>query len=175
MRGTTLIRNHRDTLILLFILLLGTAFRIYRLQDIPFTHDEFSALFRTRFDSFAGLISGGVRIDTHPAGIQVFMYYWVRLFGEGEVAVKIPFILSGIVSIFMIYRLGKEWFNSMTGLISAAFVSGMEYTIMYSQIARPYISGFLLVLIMVMAWSRYLFRPGKHPWIHLGILNPLIL
>ena len=111
MRGKTLIRNHRDTLILLFILLMGTVLRMYRLHDISFTHDEFSALFRTRFDSFADLIAGGVRIDTHPAGIQVFMYYWVKLFGEGEAAVKLPFILFGILSIYMVYRIGKEWFK----------------------------------------------------------------
>ena len=147
MRGRDLIHNNRDTIILLFILLLGTVLRIYRLQDIPFTHDEFSALFRTRFDNFADLISQGVKNDGHPAGIQVFMYYWVRLFGEGEVAVKIPFIISGILSIYLIYRLGKEWFNPLVGLISGAFVSCLEYTIMYSQIARPYISGLMLVLM----------------------------
>ena len=104
MRGKTLIRNNKDTLLLIFILLLGTILRVYRLQDIPFTHDEFSALFRTRFDNFAELIAQGVRDDGHPAGIQVFLYYWIRLFGEGEVAVKIPFILSGILSIYFIYR-----------------------------------------------------------------------
>ena len=170
MRGKALTRNNGDTIILLFILMLGTVLRIYRLQDIPFTHDEFSALFRTRFDSFADLINQGVKIDTHPAGIQVFMYYWVKLFGEGEVAVKIPFIFFGILSVYLIYRLGREWFNPLVGLISAACFSCMEYTIMYSQIARPYISGLMLVLIMVLAWTRYLFRPGKHQYMHLGVL-----
>jgi len=169
MRGKTLIRDHGDSIILVILLILGTLLRMYRLQDIPFTHDEFSALFRTRFDSFAELISKGVRIDTHPAGIQVYLYYWVKIFGEGEAAVKLPFILSGILSIYMVYRLGREWFGPMPGLIAAAFITSMEYTIMYSQVARPYSSGMLFVLIMVYAWSRYLFRPGKHPFLHLGV------
>ena len=169
MRGKTLIRDNKDTLLLIFILLLGTILRIYRLQDIPFTHDEFSALFRTRFDNFADLIALGVRNDGHPAGVQVFLYYWIRIFGDGEVAVKIPFILSGILSIYFIFRVGKEWFNTLVGLAAAAFVACMEYTIMYSQITRPYASGLLFVLIMVYAWSRYLFRPGKQALFYLGI------
>ena len=41
---------------LLFILVLASALRFYKLDLIPFTHDEFSALFRTQFDSLSELI-----------------------------------------------------------------------------------------------------------------------
>ncbi|MCK4856135.1 MAG: hypothetical protein KAT31_17775, partial [Bacteroidales bacterium] len=43
---------------------------------------------------------------------------------------------------------------------------------MYSQIARPYMSGMFFSLLMVYGWHRYLFRPGKSPiaWLILYVL-----
>ncbi len=40
------------------------------------------------------LIEGGVKVDGHPAGIHVFLYYWTKLFGTNEWIVKLPFIVS---------------------------------------------------------------------------------
>ncbi len=166
------IRISSNHLVLIFILLAGTLLRIWHLMEIPLTHDEFSVVFRTGYDSFADLIEQGVRVDVHPAGVQVFMNYWVALFGESAVAVKFPFILLGIFSILMVYKIGEEWFNPNVGLITAVFVACLEYTVMYSQIARPYMSGMFFSLLMVYGWQRYLFRPGKSPiaWLILYVL-----
>ncbi len=141
-------------------------------MEIPLTHDEFSVVFRTGYDSFADLIEQGVRVDVHPAGVQVFVNYWMALFGANAVAVKIPFILFGIFSILLVYKLGEEWFNPSVGLITALFVACLEYTVMYSQIARPYMSGMFFSLLMVYGWQRYLFSPGKSPiaWLVLYVL-----
>jgi hypothetical protein len=166
------IRISSNHLILLFILLAGTLLRIWHLMEIPLTHDEFSVVFRTGYESFADLIEKGVRVDVHPAGVQVFVNYWVALFGESAVAVKIPFILFGIFSILLVYKLGEEWFNPSVGLITALFVACLEYTVMYSQIARPYMSGMFFSLLMVYGWQRYLFSPGKSPiaWLVVYVL-----
>ncbi|MFC2112506.1 glycosyltransferase family 39 protein [Bacteroidota bacterium] len=161
------IKVRQEHILLLIILLLGTLLRTYNLKDIPFTQDELSVVFRTGYTSFSELISEAVRPDVHPAGVQVFMNYWVALFGDSETAVKFPFILAGILSIFLVYRLGREWFGGDVGLASAAFMAAMEYMVMFSQTARPYASGLLFSLIMVYAWQRYLFRPGNQPYLWL--------
>jgi hypothetical protein len=166
------IRISSNHLVLVFILLIGTLLRIWHLADIPLTHDEFSVVFRTGYDSFADLINHGVLVDVHPAGVQVFVNYWVALFGDSAIAVKIPFILFGIFSILMVYKLGEEWFNPSVGLITAVFVACLEYTVMYSQIARPYMSGMFFSLLMVYGWQRYLFSPGRSPvaWLIVYVL-----
>ncbi len=170
------IRISSNHLVLVFILLIGTLLRIWHLADIPLTHDEFSVVFRTGYDSFADLIKQGVLVDVHPAGVQVFVNYWVALFGESAVAVKIPFILFGMFSIGLIYKLGEEWFNPTVGLITAVFVACLEYTVMYSQIARPYMSGMFFSLLMVYGWQRYLFNPGRSPiaWLIVYVLASAI-
>ena len=63
--------------ILLLILIVASALRIYNIFSIPFSHDEFSALSRLNFNSFSELIAKGVKIDGHPALVQVFLYYWM--------------------------------------------------------------------------------------------------
>ena len=78
-----------NKLILFLILLVAITLRFYNYQNIPFTHDEFSALSRTNFNSFSELIDQGVKVDGHPAGIQVFLYYWTKLAGKSEVWVKL--------------------------------------------------------------------------------------
>lgn len=147
--------------ILLGILLVGAVLRFYDYLNIPFTHDEFSALFRTQFDSFSKLIEKGVKIDGHPPAIQVFLYYWVKLFGYSEWIVKLPFTLCGMASIALIYFIAKKWYNETVGFISAAFLATIQYTVIYSQIARPYISGLFFALAMVYFWTQLMFHPEK--------------
>ena len=150
-----------DYLLLGVILLMAAVLRLWRLGQVPFMHDEFSALFRLRFDSFRDLIEQGVKIDGHPAGVQVFLYYWTRLVGWNEFWVKLPFALMGIGSVFLIYLIGKQWFNSKVGLFSAAFFAASQLTVFYSQIARPYAAGLFFVLLMTYFWNKILFDAHK--------------
>ena len=48
-----------DHLLLIIILGIGAALRFYDYSNLPYSFDEFSALFRTRFDNFSDLIRYG--------------------------------------------------------------------------------------------------------------------
>lgn len=78
-------------------------------------YDEVSAWGRTGFSSFSELIQKGVKGDGHPAGIQVFLNYWRMLAGDTEAAFKFPFLIMGILSIWLAFRIGKFWFNDTVG------------------------------------------------------------
>ena len=45
----------KNNLLLLLIVFAAVLLRFYHFDQIPFTHDEFSALFRTQFDNFQNL------------------------------------------------------------------------------------------------------------------------
>jgi len=144
------VSQHSNQIALLLIMIFAAILRLWALWQLPFMHDEFSALFRTRFDSFNQLISEGVmRNDSHPAGVQVFLYYWVKLTGFNEFWVKLPFALSGIFSVWLIFAIGKKWFNETVGLLAAAFAAVMQFFVFYSQLARPYAPGLFFVLFAV--------------------------
>lgn len=144
------------------ILIISAILRFWNAFDIPFTHDEFSALFRTQFSSFSQLIEQGVMPDGHPAGIQVFLYIWVKIVGFSEFWIKLPFLLMGFASIWLIWKIAKEWFSENVALLAASTLAFMQYFIMYSQIARPYISGLFFTLLLVWYWSRFLFCSDRN-------------
>lgn len=75
---------------------------------------------------------------------------------------KLPFILSGISAVYLLYLIGKEWYNETVGLLSAAFLASLQFAIMYSQLARPYTSGLFLSLLMVYFWSLLVRTPSKN-------------
>ncbi|MCB0756843.1 MAG: glycosyltransferase family 39 protein, partial [Flavobacteriales bacterium] len=134
---------------LLALLLLASALRLWDLPHIPYTHDEISALLRVRFSSFSELISKGVAIDAHPAGVQVFEWVWTGLFGTSEMAVKLPFIVLSVVALFFLYRFAAAWSSPAAALLSIAFIGCIQYTVMYGQIARPYAAGFFTCALLM--------------------------
>ncbi len=155
---------YSNKITLLLVLLVAVATRFYQITEIPFTHDEFSALFRTHFNSLSELINEGVRNDGHPAGIQVFLYYWTQLFGETEWIVKLPFLVFGVLAVWLVFLIGRKWYNETVGLLAAAFMATLQYPVMYSQIARPYISGMFFTLAMVWFWTLIIKHPNVNFW-----------
>ena len=150
-----------DYILLGVIIFVAAALRLWKLGEVPFMHDEFSALLRTRFDNFHDFIQQGVMPDSHPIGVQLFLWGWVKLFGWSELWVKLPFALMGIGSIYLIYLIGRQWFNRKVGLFSAAFFAVSQFTVFYSQLARPYSAGLFFVLLMAWFWHRIVFEEKK--------------
>ena len=150
-----------DYILIGVILLVAAVLRFWKLGDVPFMHDEFSALLRTRFDNFHDFIQQGIMPDSHPIGVEAFLWLWVRVFGWSEFWVKLPFVLMGIGSIYLIYLIGRQWFNRKVGLFSAAFFAVSQFTVFYSQLARPYAAGLFFVLLMAYYWHKIVFESKK--------------
>ncbi len=148
-----------DLVLIAVIMVVAAVLRLWKLGQVPFMHDEFSALLRTRFDNFHDFIQQGVLPDSHPIGVQAFLWLWVRIFGWSELWVKLPFALMGIGSIYLIYLIGRQWFNRKVGLFSAAFFAVSQFTVFYSQLARPYSAGLFFVLLMAYFWYKIIFEP----------------
>jgi len=160
-------KQRLDLLLLLLIVFIGFILRFYGFFEIPMTHDELSAFYRLQFDTFGELIKKGVKVDGHPAGIQVFLYYWTKL-GTSDWFIKLPFLLSGLASIVLSYSIGKKWFSSTSGLLVAAYIATLQFSVMYSQIARPYISGLFFSLLMVWFWTRYFVEKERKTGVLIG-------
>jgi hypothetical protein len=152
--------------VLIALVMLTAAFlRFYGFFDLPFMWDELSAWNRLHFETFSELIDKGIKPDGHPAGVQVFLYYWTSLFGDSEWIVKLPFNLMGLASVWLVYKIGKIWFSEETGIIAAAFTASLQFFVLYSPIARPYSSGLFLSLMMVLYWSLYFFKSPKRSYL----------
>ena len=150
-----------DYILLGVIIAVAAVLRLWKLGQVPFMHDEFSALIRTDYDNLRDLVVNGIIADTHPAGVQFFLFLWAKLVGWSEFWIKLPFALMGIASIYLVFKVGKQWFNNKVGLLAAAFFAVSQFTVFYSQLARPYIAGMFAVLLFAVFWNKFLFDLKK--------------
>lgn len=155
--ATFLPRTLLERLTLLLLLLLALVLRFWGFPDIPYTHDEISALVRVDFPTLGDAISKGVwNIDTHPPGTHAFLWCWTRLFGFGDGAVKAPFIVMSVLGLFCIYRFAHAWAGGTVALIVTALLATMQYTVMYGQIARPYAMGLFTTALLADQLTRFI-------------------
>ena len=148
----------KSSIVLLFIIGLGIFLRLYGIWNFPFTHDELSAISRLHFNTFSDLIENGVKIDGHPAGVQIFLWLWTKIFGISEISLRLPFFMMGILCIPLMYILTKRWLNATAGLFTSGFIAVCQYTVFYSLIARPYIAGLFFILLLLIVWTKMIFE-----------------
>src|ERR1051326_2369925 len=157
------IRKNAERIILFLILLLAAVLRFYHYADWSLSNDELSAITRLNYPSFHELIQNGVRPDFHPAGVEVFLYYWTKVFGNDVWTIRLPFVLCGITSVYYAYLIAKKWFGVCAAQFTALTMACLTYLILYSQLARPYAPGLLFSLMLVHYWTELLFEK-KNSW-----------
>ncbi len=143
----------------IFALLIIGAVSLWLATGLIFTQDELSALSRLHFDSFAELIEGGVKTDYHPALVQVILYIWTAVVGTSELAVKLPFILAGVGTLCLTFRLSCQLYDRSIALILVSLIAFSQYYAFYFSIARPYAFGTFFVLLQINAL--YSWKKGK--------------
>ncbi len=115
--------------------------RLLPLFEYQFTLDEWSGLDRTNFTSFSELIEKGVKIDAHPAFVQVLIYYLRQWFGFSTWIIKLPFLLFSFGAVIYAYAFCLRNFSKQTALIASSIFSFSLLFVFYAPIARMYISG----------------------------------
>ncbi len=151
-------QRHNTSIWLIIITIIGIIVRMYGIFQLPFTHDELSVEARLHYDTFSQLIKEGVLCEGHPAGIQVFIWYWGKLFGFSEFGLRFPFLILGIACIPLSYAVTKKWFNENAALFVAAYFAVSQYAIFYSVVIRPYIPGLFFCLSMLYYWSKIIYN-----------------
>lgn len=134
----------KENTFLLGLLAIAALLRFIPLFQYQFSHDELSALSRSVFPTLKQTLQLGVQYgDTHPFLIQVFIYYWIKLFGASEIAIKLPFLICGIAVVVAGYEFSKKWFGLNAAILAGVFFSCSFIFCVYSSYARMYIPGVL--------------------------------
>jgi hypothetical protein len=165
----------KEHILFIGILGLSVVLRFLPLFDYQFTYDELSGLERTQFDSFSEVIEKGVKIDAHPALVQLIIYYLTKLFGYVTWIIKLPFLFFSLGLIIYAYAFGLRNFSKQTGLIAALIFSFSLIFVFYAPIARMYISGaffsmallyyfFEIFFLKELKWSNFFFL-GLFAWL----------
>ena len=154
------LKTHQYSVILVAILIIAAIMRFYKC-DYSLGNDELSELVRAKESSLYEIINNKIYEDIHPAGKLVFTHLWTDFFGDSEISLRFPYIIAGILSVFLIYLLGAKWFGKISGLFAAASLTFLEFPLLYSQISRTYSSGLMFTLMAAYFWTRLLFDKNE--------------
>ncbi|MDP1719108.1 MAG: glycosyltransferase family 39 protein, partial [bacterium] len=84
----------------------------------------------------------------HPPLVFLVQHWFIQLFGEYKFAFRLPSALAGILSVYLVYLIGKKLLSSKAGLISAAL---MAVTVNAVHNSRLGIQEPILILLMLAA------------------------
>lgn len=155
------IQKHK---LIFLILLVATALRFSAFWEIPYSHDELSALLRTQFSTWSDFIETGIKMDNHPGGVQLLIWLQTMIGGYAAYWIKLPFLICGVWCVWLIYLVGRRMFSESVGLISAALLATLQFPITFSQWARPYVIGLLVVLALTWVLLRFI-QSEKRIWL----------
>lgn len=138
--------SKRQTILLLIsIIILASFLRIYAIDRESLWADELFSV--NVVDTDVNKIIETTANDTHPPLYYLILYYWMKLFGDSESSIRFPSVIFSIISVYIIYLIGKNMFNKETGILSAFILSISLFSIRYSQDARFYSLLVLMVLL----------------------------
>ncbi|MGB9176443.1 MAG: glycosyltransferase family 39 protein [Methanoregula sp.] len=105
------------------------------------------------------------------------LFYWVEhiilLFGNSEAVLRFIPALLGVLTIPLIYLVGKEFMDRNTGIIAAAAFAFSSFLIFYSQEARAYSMMLFFVTFSMVFYFRALKTNDLLNWALFGILSAL--
>ncbi len=149
-----------EKIILYIILSVGLLLRFYHLTFQSLWLDELHTMIEADPKlSFKDLFNYLSCCDQHPPLFFLLEKILFMIFGHSEWVARGLTAVAGTVSVWAMFLLGKELFNTKTGLTAAAFTSVNYFGIFYSQEARGYILAFLFAILSFL----YLVRLVKNP------------
>ena len=132
-------RSRRFQLLLLgLILMLAAGLRLYQLDRADVITDEALIAFRslgyidflaspnqtTPWEWFSVVPSWArLSFHDHPPLVFLLQHLSFQLLGENAWAMRLPFALSGIGAVLMVYLIGRKLFDEQTGVISTTLLT----------------------------------------------------
>ena len=157
------------------ILIVGFALRFWCL-DKPqgLWNDEYIGWFISSRSFPSEFIQEAIK-NCHMPFYYVYLKIWMSLFGDADFSLRLSSVLSGILSVFVMYLVGREYKDEKTGLLCAAFAAVSGFLIYFSQEVRLYSLLFLLSSINLFVWLRLSREQTKLNFFCFGAANFLII
>lgn len=153
--------------LLFVILILGCFLRIYKLGEKSLWIDDLNSLRDSQSLSTAVMAN-------HPPLFFIILHFF-RYVGDNEFILRLPAAIFGILTILLIYKVGKLFFGTREALISAFLLSISTFHIDYSQQVRMYtVFSFFSVLSLFFLYKA-LKEYRKEFWAGFTLSTALVL
>ncbi len=129
------------------ILLGGAVLRLYALGRESFWIDELYSISDALGNTTLELLTELPVAKNHTPAYYVFLRQWERLTGITEVGLRLPAVLAGVGTIYVVYLVGARLFDPRRGALAAGLVALSRFHIAHSQEVRMYAFVGLLTAI----------------------------
>lgn len=143
------------------VLVVGLLIRLISLNQSLWIDEATSALVSKM--SIADMFTKFLPNDVHPPLYYIVLKYWVTVFGNSEISLRIPSVVFGMAAIYVTYLIARKLLDTKAALVSALMMSTSGLAIYYSQEARLYALTTLLVSLAVYFYL-------KQKWLWLSIV-----
>ncbi|MEP3276316.1 MAG: glycosyltransferase family 39 protein [Stappiaceae bacterium] len=113
--------------------------------------------------------------DNYPPLHNVLLWLTMPLIGDGEYALRLPSILMGLLTVWLVYRLGRTLFAPEAGLLAAFLLAISPFHIWFSTEARMYAVFAAMGLAFLVAAVATLKRPGWGAFLLTALFGALFL
>lgn len=95
----------------------------------------------------------------HPPLYFLLGWFYTRLAGDGEIALRWLAGLCALVGVACTYRAGADWYGRRAGIYAALLAAGSLFLIYFGRLARHYTLFFALAAAQVWLYERWTRRP----------------
>ncbi len=156
--------KHLQRGLLLAIILIGFALRLFRLASRELRGDESFGYFFS-LPSPTQIVARTLALqEPHPVGSYLLQHAWLQVAGKHEFALRFISVLAGTVAIPLIFHLGKQLrLGAPTALTAGLLTAVSAYAIWHSQDARMYSLSLALTAAATVLALRVIQQPKLWP------------
>jgi mannosyltransferase len=170
--------NIRDTLrhsrylqILLSLTIIGIFLRFYHLGYNSLWLDEASTY------TFASMSLPDIWQATTGGEFNPPLFYWIEhvmlVFGNNEIILRFVPAVLGVLTIPLVYIIGRDFYDRNVGIIAAAAVTFSPFLIFYSQEARAYSMMLFFIALAIIFFLQALKTSDLKNWALFGFFSAL--
>lgn len=137
------------------ILVLSAILRIYMLGGRSYWEDEMTVLLRSKMP-LSELLKFLRVEELYDVSLGVVINYIFTHISDSEFFTRLPFAICGIISVFLLYKLGCILFNKKIGLLASFFLAISPLHIRYSQENRHYTLFGMAFLIAIIFFYKFI-------------------
>lgn len=155
---------------IVLILFLAALLRFYHIDFQSIWLDEIHTMIEANPNATIPEVYNSITVSEQMPPLYFYsIYFLFKIFGYTTLVARVYSAVLGIISVFALYKLGKELFSKQTGLIAAWFLCVNPFHLFYSQEARPYIFLLITTIISFYALVKFLKDPIRKKAIYFGI------
>ena len=161
-------------LIMGLLIFIGLELRLVFI-DLPLWYDEAQSVLIAKMSVPFGISNYLQNIDLQHTPLYFYiLHFWINLFGESDIVLKVLSLIFSLLSIPYSYKLAKQFTDEKFALIAPLLITFNTFNIVYSTEVRMYSMILFLTILSINYLMEYLKSDSKKALLKLTIVNLLM-